>query len=163
MYIIIVTFMLFGLPMFLRGGGFHNHLVYETARIFGLAGFRVRLERPVHLPDGRLNFLDLLAERGDCSIAVEVETSARRILINAAKAEQAGLPLWVVVPTRKVKKAVAKKLNQSGLRPGGLRIYILLLSQLNKEVTRCFPYFPPANTNRENKENGKIYRKGIKR
>lgn len=137
--IIIATVVLIGLPMYLRGGGLHNHLVREVRQIFQEAGFCTREEHPIHIPNGHLDFIDLLVKRGDCSICVEVETSARHVLSNAAKAEQAGLPMWIIVPNRKVRKAVANKLDSSSLRPGGLRIYILLLGQLEQQLMKYFP------------------------
>lgn len=146
MYLTIITLtLLAGLVLFLRGGALHNHLVLETESIFKRAGFNTQQEYPQRLPDGRLDFIDLLVERGNCMICVEIETSARYVLTNAAKADQIGLPLIVIVPNRKVKMAVQKKLAQSQITAGGLSIYILLLSQVEKGFTNFFPLFSSVN------------------
>ena len=126
---------------FLRGGNLHNHLVLASQAILRGAGFETHLEHPRQLPDGGLDFIDLMAQRGDFLLCIEVETSARYVLTNARKARQLGLPLVVIVPTRKVRNAVKTKLRKSGIRPGGHAIYVLLLAQLKQEVTNCFPLF----------------------
>ena len=103
-----------------------------------------------------MDFLDLLVRRDDFLICIEVETSARYVLTNAAKAEQLNLPLIVIVPTRRIKKSIQNKLKKSGIRPAGCNIYILLLSQLKKELTNYFPLFSPVNGGRENKKTNQI-------
>jgi len=150
MITLIISLMI--IALFLRGGKLHNYLVLESEGIFRDAGFETYQEHPKKLPDGGLDFVDLLAEKKGFLICIEVETSARYILTNAAKAEQLGLPLVVVVPTRKVKRAVQNKLRKTDIRPGGCDIYILLLSQLKQELTNCFPLFSSANEGRKNKK-----------
>lgn len=140
------------LALFLRGGNLHNYLVLESEGILQDAGFDTHQECPRTLPDGALDFIDLLAERDGFIVCVEVETSARHVLTNAAKSEQLGLPLVVIVPSRKVKRAVQNKLNNSNIRPGNHDIYILMLSQLKQELTNCFPLFSSANEGRKNKK-----------
>jgi len=140
------------LAIFLRGGNLHNYLVLESECILREAGFETHRECPKYLPDGGLDFIDLLAQQGNCLICVEIETSARHVLTNAAKAQQLELPLIVIVPTRKVKKAVQNKLSSDAIKPAGCDIYILLLSQLKQELTNCFPLFSSANEERENKK-----------
>lgn len=146
------VFLLCCLVLFLRGGQLHNYLVGETEGIFRNAGFSTHQEYPLRLPDGRLDFIDLFVQLGNCMICVEVETSARRILSNASKADQLGLPLIVVVPNRKVQRAVITKLARTKQTAGGLRIYVLLLTQLEKEFTNYFPLISPANDTRKNRK-----------
>ena len=148
----IVTAALLFLPLFLRGGVLHNYLAQEAASIFRQAGFETWLEKGVLLLDQKVDFVDLMVQRGNCILCVEIETSARHVLDNTAKADVLGLPLWIVVPNRTVKKAVAGKLKNRPCRPGGLRIYILLLSELEQVVTNYFPLFSPANRPWENKK-----------
>jgi hypothetical protein len=149
---IVTTVLLIGLVLYLRGGTFHNYLVLETENIFKLAGFDTQQESPQRLSDGRLDFVDLLVQRGNCMICIEVETSARYALTNAAKADQIGLPLMVVCPSRKVQKAVQKKLARTQPTAGGQRICVLLLAQLEKEVMNCFPLLSSANSQRKNRK-----------
>ena len=146
----MATLILTVLVLFLRGDKLHNYLVVESENILQGGGFETSQEHPKKLPDGSLDFIDLFAKRDNCLICIEVETSARRVLINAAKAEQLRLPLIVIVPTRKIKKSVQNKLGKSTIKPAGCDIYILLLSQLEQELTNCFPLFSAANEGRKN-------------
>ena len=148
---IMITAALTTLALFLRGGNLHNYLVLESEGILQGAGFNTHQECPKKLPDGDLDFVDLLAEREGFVVCIEVETSARHVLRNAAKAELLELPLVVIIPSRKVKKAVQNKLNNSNIRPGNHDIYILMLAQLKQELTNCFPLFSSANEPWKNK------------
>ena len=155
-YALVSMISLIALVLFLRGDTLHNYLVLETECIFQQEGFDTYQEHPQCLPDGSLDFLDLLVRRDDFLICIEVETSARYVLANAAKAERLGLPLIVIVPTRRIKKSVQNKLEKSGIRPAGCNIYILLLSQLKQELINYFPLFSPVNDGRENKKTNQI-------
>lgn len=153
MYLTILMTIFFAiLAFFLRGSQLHNYLVCETEKIFQGAGFGTHQEHPKKLADGGLNFVDLLAEGDDFVICVEIETSSRHVLDNAAKASELNLPLIVIVPTRKVQKAVKSKLKKAGIKPKKYLIYILLLSQLEQELTNCFPLISLANGKRENRK-----------
>ena len=132
MYLVLLSMML---VFCLRGGWLHNHLVFETDKILRGRGFITSRESPQKLPDGKLDFVDILAEKDGIMICFEVETTVRYVLTNAAKARQLGLPLIVVVPNKKVKKAVADKLKNSISATQNESICILLLSQLNKELS----------------------------
>jgi len=151
-YMTTLIISLTALALFLRGGKLHNYLVTESEGILQGAGFETHQEHPKKLSDGGVDFIDLLAQKGDFMICIEVETSASYVLTNAAKAQQLELPLIVIVPTRKVKKAVQNKLSNSAIKPAGFDIYILLLSQLRQELTDCFSLFSPANEGRKNKK-----------
>jgi len=146
--ICLLLLLIFGL----RGGLLHNYLVLEADKIFRQAGFKTHQEHPQSLPDGRMDFIDLFVQREKCMICIEIETSARNVRSNAIKADQIGLPLMVIVPNRKVQKAVQNKIDKARITAGGLRIYVLLLDQLQKEVMNCFPVFSLANTGRKNKK-----------
>ena len=154
---IFYIFILLTTIMLLRGGKLHEYLVLETENIFRKAGFKTRQECPQRLSDGSLDFVDILAERNDFLICIEIETSARYVVTNAKKAEKLGLPLIVVVPNKKVQKAVKSKLRKAKIKPGKTRIYILLLDQVKQHVTNYFPLFSQVNAYRKNK---KINQKG---
>lgn len=141
-----------GLILFLRGGQLHNYLALEAERICQQLDCETHLEAPQQLPDGGLDFIDLLVQKREYLLCVEVETTARNVLSNVHKAHQLNLPLIVVVPTRKVQRAVKCKLFKTSIRPGGQLILILLLSQLKQAVTNCFPLISTANDDRENKK-----------
>ena len=141
------------LAFFLRGGKLHNLLVLASERVFQNAGFLTDQESPKRLPDGKLDFIDLLVCRDRFLIAIEVETSARSVLSNALKAEQFGSRLWVVVPNRKVQKAIQEKLCNRDLQPAGEPIRVLLLAQLQQEVMKCFPLSSAAYKQGEEQKN----------
>jgi hypothetical protein len=148
---VLITIFFVSLAFFLRGGSLHNYLVCEAGKIFRNAGYETHQEHPEKLPDGGLDFIDLLARRGKFVICIEVELSARYILSNATKARKLKLPLVVLVPSRRVQIAVRNKLEKAGISLPKHRIYILLLSQLEQEVMNYFPLFFAVNKNRENK------------
>lgn len=150
--IIIIVILLIGLALFLRGDALHNHIVLQVEGILKQYGYDTRQECPRQLPDGRLDFVDLLAQKGNYVICIEIETSARHVMDNVIKANIINLPLIVVCPSQKVKKAVQKKLAQTQPTAGGYPIYVLLLAQLKKEVMNCFPLFSSANDERKNKK-----------
>ena len=137
----------------MRGDTLHNSLVAKAGEIFSDFGFETTLECGIPLDDGRIDFVDLVAEHGDCLVACEVETTPRGVLSNSAKAGALNLPLWILVPNRKVRLAVLKKLGISSRKPGDREIKILLLGQLHEELMNCFPLFSPANRQREKKKN----------
>lgn len=136
----------------MRGDPLHNSLVAKASEAFSDFGFNTTLECAIALDDGRIDFVDLVAEHGDCLVACEVETTPRGVLSNAAKAGALNLPLWILVPNRKVLSAVSKKLNISSRKPGDREIKILLLGQLRQELMNCFPLFFPANVQRKNRK-----------
>jgi len=123
----------------MRGKTLHNYLAMEAERILRNEGFETSQECPEELSNGRIDFIDILARKNNFAVCVEIETTPRYVLTNAAKSQELGLPLMVIVPNRKVKKAVEKRLSSVDLRPGGMDIYLLLLSQLRQGLTNCFP------------------------
>ena len=145
-YVITSVVALAILALFLRGGNLHNYLVIKSEGILQGAGFETRQECPKKLPDGGLDFVDLLAEKEGFLVCIEVETSARYVLTNAAKAEQLGLPLIVIVPTRKIQKSVQNKLSSSTIKPAGHDIYILLLYRFI--LCRCKGTYNKSNCKR---------------
>ncbi len=149
---LIISLVFCTLLLSLRGGGFHNYLVCEAESILRQAGFETSLEHPENLPDGGKNFIDLMARRGNSMICIEIETSPRNVISNARKAQRLGMPLIILVPNVKVRKAVEQKLSKWRLSPGGRPICVLLIAQLLQVVTNCFPLFSAANGKRENRK-----------
>ncbi|MCK4998878.1 MAG: hypothetical protein KAS23_05055 [Anaerohalosphaera sp.] len=152
LFTVTSVLLLTAIVLFIRGDRLHNYLVLESEKILQNADFETYQEHPQKLSSGGLDFVDLLAKRKDFIVCIEVETSARYAKTNAIKAQQLGLPLVVIVPDQRVKKSVQNKLIQVNIKPGGYDIYILLLSQLKQEVTKCFPLFSAANTNGKTKK-----------
>ena len=67
--------------------------------------------------------------------AIEIETTLRHLVDNAKKAAAVNIPLWIVVPTRQMKKQAVRKLSPMNLTPGGEPIKLFLLGQVQKEVS----------------------------
>ncbi len=61
-----------------------------------------------------------------------------------------GVPMWIIVPLRRLKLEITRKFAPLGLRPGGEPIRILLLGQMEQELTNYLSLNIAANT-----QNGK--------
>jgi hypothetical protein len=119
----------------MRGKPFHNLLVREVKS--RLAGFfdEVDSEYPIRR-GGVVDFLDLFAHGSSQALAVEVETTLRHALDNARKAAAAGVPLWIVVPTRTLRRRLIERLAPLDLQPGGQPVCVLLFGELQQALTR---------------------------
>ena len=127
------------LGMSLRGDPLHNLMINPAAAVLRRTGTLFFLEYPVRLQNGTTDYVDLLVRTPAFDLALEFETTPRHVLDNAQKAQAAGLILWVVVPNDHVQKSVARKLEGSNLRPGGLPIRIFNVGQLLQELITIFP------------------------
>ena len=129
----------------MRGKPFHNVIARDVQGI--ARKFFDFTRREYRFSKNRaMTYLDVYAQRGPIALALEVETTSRHAVDNARKAAMTGVPLWVVVPTRRLKSEITRKLKPLRLRPGGESIKILLLGQLEQELMNYFPLFIPANT-----------------
>jgi hypothetical protein len=128
----------------MRGKPFHNSMVTDlremASKFFSFIGREYRVSR-----NGVTDDLDLFARRDPVSLAFEVETTSRHAVDNAIKAALVEVPLWIIVPRRSLKIDVAHKLEPLGLRPGGEPVKILLLGQVEQELTNYLSLFIPAN------------------
>ncbi len=129
----------------MRGKVFHNLLVDQAAGVFRDHWFSAEREKPLRLPDGRLDFLDILAVRGPLTVGCEIETTPRYVRVNADKARALGLPLFIVVPARRLRKHVRKLLNNHFAGAASDRIWILLPDELGQALANCFPVSRSAN------------------
>ena len=149
-FLLALTMMFPGL--FLRGGAFHNSLVLQAAVAFRRAGFAVWLEHPLRLRDGCTNVVDILACRGPLRVICEIETTPRNVLLNASKAGEVGLPLLIVVPTRRIWSAVASRLDRHVSPADRHLISILLPDQLVKGLTNFLSCFSSVNETRKTRK-----------
>ena len=117
----------------MRGALFHNTIAEQAKAIFIRHGWQVHTEYR-YRNNGTTTYLDLFAARADYEIACEVETTARHAVDNAAKALAAGIPLWVIVPSRRLRRQIERNLASSGICGNGKAVKILLLCQLEAEV-----------------------------
>jgi hypothetical protein len=107
---------------------------------------QVRLECRIQR-NGMTAYFDLLLQRQAALLAIEIETSARHIDDTAIKAAVIDIPLWIVVPTRRIRKQAQHKLAHIDVMPGGEPIKLLLLGQVEKEVMNYLSLFITANSN----------------
>ena len=117
----------------MRGALFHNTITDQAKAIFIRHSWQVHTEYR-YCDNGTTTFLDLLAVRADCRIACEVETTVRHAVDNAVKALATGITLWVIVPSRRLRRQVERKLASSNISGNRKAIKVLLLCQLEAEV-----------------------------
>lgn len=128
----------------MRGNLFHKRLAQKAQITFENFDWRISIEHRVHA-NGTTTFFDLFAEINHYKLACEIETTPRHAIDNARKAQAVGMPLWFLVPTRKVKRQIAGKLNNQNLAPGGEPIKVLILSELENELACSQPWKQPGN------------------
>jgi hypothetical protein len=117
----------------MRGKAFHNKIAKEAETIFNSHGWQVYTEHRYH-KNGVTTYFDLFAIKGSHTIACEVETTVRHAIDNAFKAQTAGVALWVIVPTRSLRRQIERKLKSSAVIKNHKTIKTILLSQLNTEL-----------------------------
>ena len=118
----------------MRGGAFHNKIVEEARTIFSNHGWRVFSEYR-YSKNGVTTYLDILAVNGNKKIACEIETTTRHAVDNAVKAISAGLDLWIIIPSKTLRRQIEHKLTSSGLDTRYKNIRILLFCLLEAELT----------------------------
>lgn len=128
----------------MRGEPFHNSIAVASQEIasrrFDFVGTEYVFRR-----NGVTTVFDVFARRGVAVLAFEVETTARHAVDNARKAVSVGVPTWIVVPSRRLKLQLTGRLDRLQLRPAGEPIKILLLGQLEQELTNYLSLFIPAD------------------
>lgn len=100
----------------MRGGRIHNDvLIAPLLRSFEAAGWTGDTEVPVRMGE-TIRFIDLVAERDGCCIAVEAEMSGRRIDRDLEKAQAIhAAELWIVTPNARVAGAARRTLRRMGV------------------------------------------------
>jgi hypothetical protein len=96
--------------------------------------------------NGITAYFDLLLQIQDVLLAIEIETSARHIHDTAMKAAIIDIPLWIVVPTRRIKEQARQKLAHLNVAPGGEPIKLSLLGQIENELMNYLSLFITANS-----------------
>jgi hypothetical protein len=117
----------------MRGKAFHNQIAEEAKAVFSRYGWQVYTEHR-YRKNGITTYLDLFAVKGNQTIACEVETTSRHAADNALKAQTVGVALWIIVPTRKLRRQIEGKLKSSAVIKNHQSIKTILLSQLNTEL-----------------------------
>ena len=95
--------------------------------------------------NGTVTFFDLFAIQDRFALACEIETTSRHGVDNAIKAAAVDVPLWIIVPTNRVRATLSRKLKSLQLRPGGEPIKILLMGQLQGQLQDYLSLKPISN------------------
>ena len=131
----------------MRGDPLHNFMAPEVQgiadRFCDFTSLECRFRK-----NGVTTFFDVFARRGAISLAFEIETTSRHAVDNAQKACAVGVPMWIVVPRRRLRRKLFRQLDSLELRPGNEPIKILLLGQVEQELTNYLSLFIPANRER---------------
>ena len=117
----------------MRGKAFHNRIAEETKTIFSNHRWHVHTEHR-YRKNGITTYFDLFAIKAKQAIACEIETTIRHAIDNALKAQVVGVVLWIIVPTRTLRRQIERKLKSSGITENHQSIKTILLSQLNTEL-----------------------------
>ena len=128
----------------MRGNPFHNLIVKEAESVLQEFFTDVHLEYR-YRRNGSVTDFDLFAHEELFTLAIEVETTSRHGVDNAEKAAAVNIPLWIIVPTQKLKNKLSQQIRRLGLRPGGEPIKILQSGQLQQELTKYLSLFITAN------------------
>ena len=134
----------------MRGKSFHNTIVKEAENILREISTDVHLEYR-YRRNGLVTDFDLFAEEKLFTLAIEVETTSRHGIDNAEKAAAVNVPLWIIVPTKKLKNKLSQQIRRLSLRAGGEPIKILRLGQLRQELRNYLSLFIVANKQTDKK------------
>ena len=116
---------MFTLPA-MRGKIFHKYIVQKVAERLISFGFQVSAEHPIRLADGSKDYIDLFVTCCAFDLLIEIETTVRNVLSNAAKANELGLRLWIITPNKQVSSVVLKTLGRAALFDSSqIRIFTL--------------------------------------
>lgn len=117
----------------MRGKAFHNQIAEEVKTVFNGHGWQVSTEHR-YRKNGITTFFDLFAVKGNKRIACEVETTIRHAVDNALKAQATGVALWIIVPTRALRRQIEHKLGYLELNTGLKSIRIILFCHTEAEL-----------------------------
>ena len=117
----------------MRGKAFHNQIAKEANAILINHGWKVCTEHRFR-KNSITTYFDLFAVKDDRTIACEVETTSRHAVDNAIKAQAVGVVLWIIVPTRTLRRQIEHKLASSAVTENHQSTKTILLSQLNTEL-----------------------------
>ena len=116
----------------MRGDPFHNELAGTVQTLLERLGWQVWTEKRL-VAAGTTAYFDLFAVKDGHGIAFEIETTTRHAFDNAKKARALGVPVWFVVPRRRTKRQIVRKLG-TRLIAGGESVKVLLLDEIESEL-----------------------------
>ncbi len=117
----------------MRGDLFHNTLVKDAEAVFSGFGWQIDTERMV-CAKGVTTYFDLFAWTGSLAMACEIETTCRHALDNLRKAQAIEIPLWIIVPTRRIRQQIQRLLGTEKIFSGGKPVKVILPDELKEYI-----------------------------
>ncbi len=126
----------------MRGGYLHNAIMISVlAELFELEGWHTDQEVPIRMGSS-IRFVDLVAEREGHSIAIEAESSPKRIEGDLDKAQAMGAQeLWIVTPTARIAAGVRRKLDRLFVPVNRDGLFVLTQGAATERVMNKLPHF----------------------
>ena len=125
----------------MRGRPFHNKLVKDAEYTFYKFGWETETEWMFCI-NGITTYFDLFAKTGPLIIACEIETTPRHAIDNLKKAQAMGIPLWIIVPTRVIRRKIRGSLSGEMAFSGDKPVTVILpdeLEQCIEKYMKCKP------------------------
>jgi hypothetical protein len=123
----------------MRGQKFHQFITDQARQQLQELGWTTTTEYPINLLDGRKNFVDIFATRGDRRLILEIETTTRNVVSNVEKAAMGELPLLMIFANRKTLNAAKQLLKAWKKSTRAPPIVFLLLGEIPQCLQRIFP------------------------
>jgi hypothetical protein len=117
----------------MRGRPFHNKLVKDAESIFSAFGWETNTEQ-MFCVDGITTYFDFYARDGPLQVACEIETTRRHAIDNLKKAQAVGMPLWIIVPTRKVRRQIQRSLGRKQVFSGDKPVAVIVPDELKQHI-----------------------------
>ena len=117
----------------MRGGPFHNQLVKDAECLFLKFGWKTETERRLS-SKGVTTYFDLYARDGPLHVACEVETSCRHAIDNLKKAQRVGMPLWIIVPTQRIRSQIRRSFGKNQVFSGNTPVIVMLPDELKEHI-----------------------------
>ena len=117
----------------MRGQPFHNQLVKDAECLFLRFGWKTETEWRLSAK-GVTSYFDLYARDGPRHVACEIETSCRHAIDNLKKAQLVGIPLWIIVPTRKIRSHIQRSFGKNQVLSGHKPVIVMVPDELKKHL-----------------------------
>jgi hypothetical protein len=125
----------------MRGQPFHNKIVNDAQQLFSELGWESETEYR-YSKDGTTTFFDLYARDAPLHVACEIETSCRHAIDNFKKAQAVRMPLWIIVPTRKIRSQIQRSLGRKQAVSAGMPVIIMVPDELKKHIVKYMSQKP---------------------
>jgi len=125
----------------MRGNPFHNKLVKDAERIFSDLGWQTDTEQ-MFCVDGITTYFDLFARASLLQVACEIETTCRHAIDNLKKAQAIRMPLWIIVPTRRIQRQIRRDIEYKPVYSGNEPVAVILPDELKNCIEKYMKHKP---------------------